>query len=141
MCSRWHACTTLQIRTASNTAHEREERTLYVLERDVKDREARLASRERLLSERENRVRGCAGWGPEGRIAAVAPAWCFTKGVTPCVLPGVSHLVFYQGCHTLRSTRGVTPCVLPGVSHLAFYQGCYTLRFTRGVTPFVAWTV
>eukprot|EP00983_Pelagomonas_calceolata_P088920 1157258-Pelagomonas_calceolata.AAC.6 len=44
-----------QIRTASSTVNEREERTLYVLERDVKDREARVASREKLLSERESR--------------------------------------------------------------------------------------
>jgi hypothetical protein len=50
------ACTHSQIRVASSTAHEREERTLFVLERDVKDREARLASREKLLSERDSRV-------------------------------------------------------------------------------------
>lgn len=43
---------------AASTAQEREERTLHALERDVTDREARLAYREKLLAEREGRVGG-----------------------------------------------------------------------------------
>ena len=40
----------------ANTAMEREERALHLMEREVADREARVASRERMLVEREAKV-------------------------------------------------------------------------------------
>ena len=46
----------LQVRAVANTAMEREERALHLIERDVTDREARVASREKMLAEREVKV-------------------------------------------------------------------------------------
>jgi hypothetical protein len=45
-----------QVRAAAASTVEREERALRALERDVSDRENRLASRERMLTEREDKV-------------------------------------------------------------------------------------
>lgn len=57
-----------QVRGAATTAMEREERALKSLERDLADREARVAAREKGLLERENRVGGRGHGG--GRLAA-----------------------------------------------------------------------
>ena len=50
-----------KVRSVANLAMEREERTLSLIERDVGEREARVASREKMLAEREAKVGGWDG--------------------------------------------------------------------------------
>lgn len=59
----WYVC--MQVRAVANSAMEREERALHFVEREVSDREARVATREKLLAEREAKVRE-GGAGGEG---------------------------------------------------------------------------
>lgn len=49
-----------KVRGVANAAMEREERALKAMERDVADRETRVASREKVLQEREAKVGGAA---------------------------------------------------------------------------------
>ena len=56
-----------KVRSVANTAMEREERALHLMEREVADREARVASRERMLVEREAKVGMACKWS-EGDV-------------------------------------------------------------------------
>ncbi len=47
-----------QVRSVAASTMEREERAMLLIERDIADREARVASREKMLTERETKVRG-----------------------------------------------------------------------------------